>query len=108
MPDVEVGFDLVDDMSDTGLPVTMEPAEPVVYDCRPAALKRAIRLIDNATDRSVGPIPSASANSTAFSASCAGAIAACMSVRIFVMAAVCSGVALRESRLIAMNIAKPP
>ena len=40
---------IVDDMADTGLPVTMEPAEPVVYDCRPAALKRAIRnLIDNA------------------------------------------------------------
>ena len=40
---------IVDDMSDTGLPVTMEPAEPVVHNCRPAALKRAIRnLIDNA------------------------------------------------------------
>jgi signal transduction histidine kinase len=40
---------IVDDMADTGLPVRMEPAEPVVQDCRPAALKRAIRnLIDNA------------------------------------------------------------
>jgi signal transduction histidine kinase len=40
---------IVDDMADTGLPVRMEPTEPVVYDCRPAALKRAIRnLIDNA------------------------------------------------------------
>ena len=40
---------IVDDMADTGLPVNMEPVEPVVYDCRPAALKRAIRnLIDNA------------------------------------------------------------
>ena len=40
---------IVDDMADTGLPVTMEPAEPVVHNCRPAALKRAIRnLIDNA------------------------------------------------------------
>jgi signal transduction histidine kinase len=37
------------DMADAGLPVTMDPAEPVVHDCRPAALKRAIRnLIDNA------------------------------------------------------------
>ena len=40
---------IVDDMSDTGLAVTMEPAEPVVHNCRPAALKRAVRnLIDNA------------------------------------------------------------
>lgn len=40
---------IVDDMADTGLPVRMEPAEPVVHSCRPAALKRAIRnLIDNA------------------------------------------------------------
>jgi signal transduction histidine kinase len=40
---------IVDDMGDTGLPARMEPAEPVVHNCRPAALKRAIRnLIDNA------------------------------------------------------------
>jgi signal transduction histidine kinase len=40
---------IVYDMADTGLPVSMEPSEPVVYDCRPAALKRALRnLIDNA------------------------------------------------------------
>jgi signal transduction histidine kinase len=40
---------IVDDMADTGLPVTMERAEPVVHNCRPVALKRAIRnLIDNA------------------------------------------------------------
>lgn len=40
---------IVDDMVDARLPVKMEPAKPVVYDCRPAALKRAIRnLIDNA------------------------------------------------------------
>ena len=40
---------IVDDMADTGLPVRMEPAEPVVLDCRPAALKRAMRnLIENA------------------------------------------------------------
>ena len=39
----------VDDMADAGLPVTMKPTEPVVHNCRPAALKRAIRnLIDNA------------------------------------------------------------
>ena len=36
-------------MSDAGLPVSMEPAQPLVYECRPAALKRALtNLIDNA------------------------------------------------------------
>ena len=40
---------IVDDMADAGLPVKMQPAEPIVYDCRPDALKRAIRnLLDNA------------------------------------------------------------
>ena len=40
---------IVDDMADAGVPVTMQPAEPVVYECRPDALKRAIRnLLDNA------------------------------------------------------------
>jgi signal transduction histidine kinase len=40
---------IVDDMADTGLPVRMESADPIVYDCRPTALKRALRnLIDNA------------------------------------------------------------
>jgi len=40
---------IVDDMADAGLPVKVEPAEPVVYDCRPDAFKRAIRnLLDNA------------------------------------------------------------
>ena len=40
---------IVDDMAETGLPVRMEPADLVVHQCRPAALKRAIRnLIDNA------------------------------------------------------------
>jgi signal transduction histidine kinase len=40
---------IVDDMADAGLPVKMEPAEPVVYDCRPDTLKRAIRnVLDNA------------------------------------------------------------
>ena len=40
---------VVDDMSDAGLPVRMQPAEPIVYECRPAALKRAVRnLLDNA------------------------------------------------------------
>lgn len=37
------------DMADAGLPVKMQPVEPIVYDCRPDALKRAIRnLLDNA------------------------------------------------------------
>jgi signal transduction histidine kinase len=39
----------VDDMADAGLPVTMVPAAPVVQDCQPGALKRAIvNLLDNA------------------------------------------------------------
>jgi signal transduction histidine kinase len=40
---------IVDDMSDAGIPVAMEAAEPIVYECRPIALKRAVtNLIDNA------------------------------------------------------------
>ena len=40
---------IVDDMADAGLPVKMESDEPIVYECRPDALKRAIRnLLDNA------------------------------------------------------------
>jgi signal transduction histidine kinase len=40
---------ITDDMSDAGLPVTMEPAQPIIYECRPTALKRALtNLIDNA------------------------------------------------------------
>jgi signal transduction histidine kinase len=40
---------IVNDMADAGMPVKMQPAEPIVYDCRPDALKRAIRnLLDNA------------------------------------------------------------
>jgi len=40
---------IADDMADAGLPVTMQPAESIVYDCRPDTLKRAIRnLLDNA------------------------------------------------------------
>jgi signal transduction histidine kinase len=40
---------ITDDMSDAGLPVTMESAQPLVYECRPTALKRALtNLIDNA------------------------------------------------------------
>jgi signal transduction histidine kinase len=39
----------VDDMSDAGLPVTTEPTESIVYECRPMALKRALtNLIENA------------------------------------------------------------
>ena len=39
----------VDDLSDAGRPVTMEPAEPVLHDCQPVALKRAVtNLLDNA------------------------------------------------------------
>jgi signal transduction histidine kinase len=40
---------IVDDMHDAGLSVTMAPAPPLTYDCRPNALKRALsNLIDNA------------------------------------------------------------
>jgi signal transduction histidine kinase len=40
---------VVDDMRDAGFPVCLKPAEPVVYSCQPAALKRALRnLLDNA------------------------------------------------------------
>jgi signal transduction histidine kinase len=40
---------VVDDMADAGIPVTMEPAEPAIRNCQPAALKRALtNLIDNA------------------------------------------------------------
>ncbi|MEX2035542.1 MAG: ATP-binding protein, partial [Xanthobacteraceae bacterium] len=40
---------ITDDMSDAGLPVTITQAAPVIYGCRPIALKRALtNLIDNA------------------------------------------------------------
>jgi signal transduction histidine kinase len=40
---------ITDDMHDAGLPVAMEPAQTLVLECRPTALKRAlINLIDNA------------------------------------------------------------
>jgi signal transduction histidine kinase len=39
----------VDDMRDSGFSVRFHPAEPVVYACQPAALKRAVRnLLENA------------------------------------------------------------
>jgi signal transduction histidine kinase len=40
---------VVDDMADAGFDVVMESVNPVVLDCRPDALRRAVRnLIDNA------------------------------------------------------------
>ena len=40
---------IADDMGDAGLPVSMQPAAPLTYDCQPGALKRALtNLIDNA------------------------------------------------------------
>jgi signal transduction histidine kinase len=40
---------VADDMADAGLPVTMQPAAALNYDCQPGALKRAItNLLDNA------------------------------------------------------------
>jgi signal transduction histidine kinase len=40
---------VVDDMRDARLPVCMQTTPPIIYDCQPAALKRAVRnLLDNA------------------------------------------------------------
>ncbi len=40
---------VIDDMADAGVPVVMEPAQPIVRECQPAALKRALtNLLDNA------------------------------------------------------------
>jgi len=40
---------LIDDMADTGLPVAMQPAQPIICECQPGALKRALsNLLDNA------------------------------------------------------------
>lgn len=40
---------VVDDMADAGLPVAMEPAPPMIYECQSGALKRALtNLLDNA------------------------------------------------------------
>jgi signal transduction histidine kinase len=40
---------LIDDMADTGLPVTMQPAQPIVCACQSSSLKRALsNLLDNA------------------------------------------------------------
>jgi signal transduction histidine kinase len=40
---------VVDDMRDAGFPVCLKLAEPIIYSCQPAALKRAVRnLLDNA------------------------------------------------------------
>jgi signal transduction histidine kinase len=40
---------VVNDMRDAGLAVRMQPADPIVYECQPAALKRTVRnLLDNA------------------------------------------------------------
>jgi signal transduction histidine kinase len=40
---------VVDDMRDTGFSVRLQPAEPIIYACQPAALKRAVRnLLENA------------------------------------------------------------
>jgi len=40
---------VVDDMADAGMPVTMTPAMPLIHDCQPGALKRALtNLLDNA------------------------------------------------------------
>lgn len=40
---------VVDDLADAGFPVAMEPAEPIVRECQPGALKRALtNLLDNA------------------------------------------------------------
>jgi signal transduction histidine kinase len=54
---------VVDDMRDAGLPVCMEPKGSIIYECQPAALKRAIRnLLDNAVK--YGKAGSADINTT--------------------------------------------
>jgi signal transduction histidine kinase len=40
---------IADDLADAGLPVSMDAAQPIIYACDPATLKRALtNLIDNA------------------------------------------------------------
>ena len=40
---------VIDEMRDAGLPVQMRPAESILHECQPRALKRAVRnLLDNA------------------------------------------------------------
>jgi hypothetical protein len=40
---------MIDDLADGGLPVSMETAQPIIYECDPATLKRALtNLVDNA------------------------------------------------------------
>ena len=40
---------IIDDMADAGRDVTLAPAEQILVDCRPTALKRAVtNLVDNA------------------------------------------------------------
>jgi signal transduction histidine kinase len=40
---------VVDDMADAGAPVSLEPAQPIICECQPAAIKRALtNLLDNA------------------------------------------------------------
>ncbi len=40
---------IVDDMADAGLPITMEPAETVIFECQSGGLRRAVtNLLDNA------------------------------------------------------------
>ena len=39
----------VDDLADSGLPISMAAAQPITYECQPATLKRALsNLLDNA------------------------------------------------------------
>ena len=40
---------VIDDLADAGFPVVLEPAQPVIAECQPGALKRALtNLLDNA------------------------------------------------------------
>jgi signal transduction histidine kinase len=42
---------VIHDMADAGRPVALEPAPPIVAECQPAALKRALgNLLDNAVN----------------------------------------------------------
>lgn len=57
---------ITDDMTDAGRPVTMAPAQPVIHECRPNALRRAlVNLMDNAVKYGKAAHAAISATSTA-------------------------------------------
>lgn len=110
VPDLEVSFDLVDERGTLGWRQRrVERAERVgdgVVDVRDRGRQPGERRIDLRLIDVVGCDTVGERQQHGLLCIVPGAIAACMSVRIFAMAAACSGVALRVPRLIVMNIAK--